>query len=407
LSRRAAAVAFVGRRPGLRISHNLVNSIVGVSYGRGLDAAIAAWAMEPLSMATESIPSGLTIPGLLTSPAISGVAVVATGTPGAPSTGTSNTPLSTPASTPAAPSALQTAVASAASSQAGLSGLLADLTSALQSPGLPTDVQAAAAQILGAQLALDPPPTAQNLQQAIAQSGLFLEAQLAQGGAPPDGDLKAALLNLIETLEASTDLSAPAAAASTGTGLGPPYAGAPLQGQPPATPLLTPDAALEMIAALLTKEAKGALSRQVLMQAASLPKSAQTSSTQAPAQRPGASWLFELLFAAPDGPAVAQFEIDRDGEPPHNGAPDSVWRVRFSLDFAPIGPIHARISLSGGQAHVALWAENEDTRSALDAQQADLANALLDDELTAQVAVFQGQPNVAPAPAGQFMNRAV
>jgi hypothetical protein len=104
---------------------------------------------------------------------------------------------------------------------------------------------------------------------------------------------------------------------------------------------------------------------------------------------------------------VAQFEIDRDGEPPQDGGPDPIWRVRFSLDFAPIGPIHARISLSGGQAHVALWAENGGTRSLLEAQQEDLTGALLEDELVAQVAVFQGQPNVAPAPAGHFMNRAV
>jgi hypothetical protein len=308
-------------------------------------------------------------------------------------------------------------VASAAGSQGGLSGLLADLTLALQSPGLPSDVQAAAAQILGAQLALDPPPTAEDLQQAIAQSGLFLEARVTQDGAPPSGDLKAALLNLIDTLGSSIGLGASAGLTTTGAPLPPPYAGAPLQGQPPTPPLLTPESALEMIAALLSKEAKGALSRQVLMQAASLPKSGQTSASQMSAsqmsasqgapQRSSASWLFELLFAAPDGPAVAPFEIDRDGEPPHDGAPDPIWRVRFSLNFAPIGPIHARISLSGGQAHVALWAEDEHTRSLLDAQQADLADALLDDELVAHVAVFQGQPNVAPAPAGHFMNRAV
>lgn len=361
-------------------------------------------------MATGSIPVGLTTPGLLTSAPVSGVAAV---TPGAPAAVTSNASVPAQDSSPAvsaasaAPSALQTAVANAAGSQAGLSGLLADLTSALQSAGLPPAVQAAAAQILGAQLALDPPPTAEGLQQAIAQSGLFLEAQIAQSGAPPDGDLKAALLNLIEGLETSTDLNTAASLSSTGNGPAPPYAGAPMQGQPPTAPLLPPEAALELIAALLTNEAKGALSRQVLMQAASLPKSGQTSSAQGLAQRSSASWLFELLFAAPDGPAVAQFEIDRDGDPPQDGAPDPIWRVRFSLDFAPIGPIHARISLSGGQAHVALWAENDETRSMLDAQQGNLADALREDDLDAQVAVFQGQPNLAPAPAGSFMNRAV
>ncbi len=354
-------------------------------------------------MATDSIPSVLTTPLGLARPPVSGVAAVTSGAPATATAGASAAPTAARPAPAAAPSALQTAVASAAGSQAGLAGLLANLERALQSPALPTQVQTAATQILDAQLTLDPPPTAQDLQQAVAQSGLFLEAQLAQTGAPPDGDLKAALLSLAATLEPLIGADVPA---TTGAGPAPPYAGAPLQGQPPAPPLLAPEAALELVAALLSKDAKGALSRQVLMQTASLPKSTQLSA-QGSAQKPGASWLFELLFAAPGGPAVAQFEIDRDGEPPHDGAPDPIWRVRFSLDFAPIGPIHARISLSGGQAHVALWAENDDTRSLLDAHQAELADALLEDELTAQVAVFHGRPNVAAAPAGQFMNRAV
>jgi hypothetical protein len=358
-------------------------------------------------MATDSIPSLLTTPGGLASSAIRGVAAVA---PVRPAAANASSDTAAPTATaPAAPSVLQTAVASAAGSQAGLAGLLADLTSALQSQALPADVQAAAAQILDAQLALDPPPTAETLRQAVGQSGLFLEAQLAATGAPPDGDLKAALLTLIQALDPDVGSEVgPAGAGATGAGPPPPYAGAPLQGQPPAAALLAPEAALEMVAALLSRDAKGALARQVLMQAASLPKSGQTAATQTSAQRSGpASWLFELLFAAPDGPAVAQFEIDRDGDPPKDGAPDPIWRVRFSLNFAPIGPIHARISLSGGQAHVALWAENDDTRSMLDAHQADLADALAEDEMTPHVAVFHGRPNVAPAAAGQFMNRAV
>jgi len=360
-------------------------------------------------MAMDSVSSLATNTVLTPSPAVSGVAAVAPRAPTAAVAGATTDPLAASATASPASSALQAAVTSAAGSQAGLSGLLANLTQALESPDLPSDVQAAALQILDAPLALDPPPTADDLQQAVAQSGLFLEAQLVQTGAPPQGDMKAALLNLIQTLEPSIDSDAPslgAAGASGLTGLPPPYAGAALQGQPPAAALLTSDAALEMVAALLSKEAKGALSRQVLMQAASLPKSSQASNRTA-AQRPSANWLFELLFAAPDGPAVAQFQVDRDGEPPHDGAPDPVWRVRFSLDFAPIGPIHARISLSGDKARVALWAENDETRAQLDAQQSDLADALIEDELTPEVAVFQGRPNVAPAPVGQFMNRAV
>jgi hypothetical protein len=355
-------------------------------------------------MAMDPLSSLATNPALTPTPAVAGVAAVVGRAPTAGVASASAAPLASGGTAAAASPALQAAVSHAAATQGGLAGLLADLTAALGSTTLPNDVEAAAAQILDAQLALDPPPSAQDLQQAVAQSGLFLEAQLADAGAPAAGDLKAALLTLAQTLEPLTDAEAPGS--SGGAGPPPPYAGAALQGQPPATAILPPDAALEMIAALLSKETKGALSRQMLMQAASLPKSGRTSAEGADA-RPSANWLFELLFAAPDGPAVAQFQIDREGEPPHDGAPDPIWRVRFSLDFAPIGPIHARISLSAGKAHVALWAENDVTRTQLEAQQGDLTDALREDDLVPEVAVFQGRPNAPPAPVGQFMNRAI
>jgi hypothetical protein len=354
-------------------------------------------------MAMDSVSSLATNPVLTPSPPVAGVAAVASRGPAAAVATPTTAPLTSDGTAAASP-ALQAAVSNAAGTQGGLAGLLANLDAALESMALPSDVEAAASQLLNAQLALDPPPSAQDLQQAISQSGLFLEAQIADGGAPPVGDLKAALLTLVQTLEPLTGGEAPAS--SAGAGPPPPYVGSPLQGQAPAAAALPPDAALEMVAALLAKEAKGALSRQVLMQAASLPKSS-LGTGQTSTQTQSASWLFELLFAAPDGPAVAQFQIDRDGEPPHDGAPDPIWRVRFSLDFAPIGAIHARISLSGGKAHVALWAENEGARMLLEAHQGDLADALLEDELIPEVAVFQGRPNAPPAPIGQFMNRAI
>jgi hypothetical protein len=302
-------------------------------------------------------------------------------------------------------SALQVAVANAAATQGGMAGLLANLVSLEESQSLPAAVQAAAAGLLGAQLPLDPPPTAGEVQQAVAQSGLFLEAQLAADGAPVGGDVKAMLFNLVQGLEAETS---GATSAPIGPSLAPPYPGAALQGQAPASPTLVPNAALEWVVVLLAKEAKGALSRQVLMQAASLPKSGQAAAAGQTASRGSAAhWLFELLLAAPDGPAVAEFEIDRDGGGREDRPSDPIWRVRFSLDFAPLGPVHARISLSGGRAHVALWAEDADTREFLNGAQGELADDLMGDDLIAEVAVFQGKPNAAPPPAGHFVNRAV
>ncbi len=58
-------------------------------------------------------------------------------------------------------------------------------------------------------------------------------------------------------------------------------------------------------------------------------------------------WNFEIPFATPQGTAMAQFEISRDGGGNEVEAAKRVWRARFSLDVEPAGPVHALISLSG------------------------------------------------------------
>ena len=56
-------------------------------------------------------------------------------------------------------------------------------------------------------------------------------------------------------------------------------------------------------------------------------------------------WNFEIPFATPQGTAMAQFEISRDGGEQEVEAAKRVWRARFSLDVEPAGPVHALISL--------------------------------------------------------------
>lgn len=306
---------------------------------------------------------------------------------------------------PAQTDAIAQAVQTASTGQSGLGALLADLTAVLQSPNLPPAVQAAAAQVLGFQLPIDPPPTAEDLRQAFLQSGLFLEAQLANNADEADGDLKAALLTLAQTLEAWTGGATGGGAKASST-LSPPYGGGPTQGQKPAQAGLTQDTSPDLAAARLMKETSGALLRQVLMQAAST-----ASSPRATASEKGAQWLFEIPLATPQGPAVAQFEIDRDGKKKSDEDEDeaeATWRVKFSLDLDQMGPVHAKISLSGGTARVALWAENSETLKALTEHQDDLSQDLMDDALTPEVRVMPGAPAAATPPrVGRFMDRSV
>jgi hypothetical protein len=312
-------------------------------------------------------------------------------------------PTQDPQTQQAAPSsALQTAVQAAVVNQGGLATLFADLNAALHSTHMPAAVQAAIAQVLGFQLPIDPPPSAAQWRRALAQSGLLMEAQLAAPDAATGDDLKTALLTLSQALQtwAGAAVTRPS---TTSPPPAPPRRGGPVQGQPATASGLPADASAETIAGRLMRQASAALSRQVLMQAAS----ASGGGGKAVDKTSPAHWLFEIPLATPRGAAVAQFEIDRDGSTAGASDAQPIWRARFSLDIDPIGPVHAEISLSGGKARVALWAANSETVDDLTARRDDLTQALRADALESTVAVFPGAPKVAPPPAGQFTSQAI
>ncbi len=304
--------------------------------------------------------------------------------------------------TPAPPAnPLAVATATAAGAQGPLAPLLANLAAAVQTSTLPRAVQAAAARVLALQPPLADHPTAGDLKQGLAQSGLMLEARIAADGAPPAADAKAALLVLRQALEATTPAT-PSAPASTPNAPAPPYRGGPLAAQPPAPPSPGADPANTQ---KLLQQTTAALSRQTLFQLASAPAAPQPAGSAS-----GPLWQFELPFATPQGAAMVPFEISRDDEeagPGARGDGEPAWRARFAVSLESSGPVHARISVRGGRARVTLWAEREATAGALAARQADLAQALLGDNLIAAVKVLPGAPDAAPAPAGQFLDKAL
>lgn len=326
----------------------------------------------------------------------------------AASLGTTGQPAAGPAPKAEAPPSvaaadvLTEAVRAAAARQDGLAALFADLAAALRSPALPAPLKTAVAQVLAYQLPGSPPPTAAELRQAVARSGLFLEARLASGAAPA-GDLKSALVDLVRAFQ-------PLAQPGAGPGQArpppaPPFKGGPVHGQVALNADFPADAPLPAIAERLARHAEGALDRQLMMQAASTPERPQ---------RPGSGpWLFELPLATPAGPSIAQFEIDRDdGGSPRGGEAEEdedsrLWRARFSLDLHGMGPVHARLTLGRGAIRVGLWAEDPATQADLDRRQGDLRASLLADNAAAEVHVGGGAPAAAIAPPGRFTDRAV
>lgn len=186
----------------------------------------------------------------------------------------------------------------------------------------------------------------------------------------------------------------------------PPFRGALPSPQPIASPSLAPDLPVASAGRQLLDQTEAALARQTLLQVASLPdRPDQIANTQNQQPR----WSFEIPFATPQGTAVAQFEIARDGgNEQATEAPSRIWRARFTLDVEPAGPVHALVSLVGDKTTVKIWAERPDTAERLRAGTEMLGNALRQADLVpGDILVGEGRPaQPAKAAAGHFLDRA-
>lgn len=189
----------------------------------------------------------------------------------------------------------------------------------------------------------------------------------------------------------------------------PPFRGATPSAQAVAVATIAPDAPASTTVRHLIEDTDGAIARQTLLQVASLPDRVDVQQPGARADQTLPRWSFEIPFVTPQGAAVAQFEVARDGG---NGseteATKKVWRARFSLDVEPAGPVHAIISLAGETTSVRMWAERPLTAAQLRANTAQLAHALRVAALEpGDIVIGEGEPpRSATAPAGHFVNRA-
>lgn len=290
----------------------------------------------------------------------------------------------------------------AASRQGGLAPLVADLAQAARNPALPSPVRSAAAQVLAQAMPLDARVGGGDVARALSQSGLFLEARLAATPhvSPMGQDMKAGLLLLRQALAAWL-AGAPRApeARSPARTPPPPYRAGGPRAQPAASPSLPPDASPSQIGQRLLAESESAVARQELLQIASLP-----AGDDHPVEAQVTRWMFEMPFTTPQGAAVAQFEISRDGRG-KGGEAQPTWRAAFSLDIEPLGPIHARVSLAGGQAIVGLWAERETGFASLEEGRELLGAALARADFKSEIAVHAGAPLTAQPQAGALVDQ--
>ena len=284
----------------------------------------------------------------------------------------------------------------------------------------------AALTLNAAAATLAPSPDIDVQEILLPQARLPVAEDIAMPGGAGRSPLSAALnggtsagatLNLLQ--EALQELSNPArlaAAAKDGRGGDvtfhtntppPPFRGALPAAQPIAAPTIAPDAPLSTTAHHLLDDTDAALARQTLLQVASLPDRIDAAPPKLDTTAP--RWNFEIPFVTPQGTAMAQFEISRDGGAEEVEAAKRVWRARFSLDVEPAGPVHALVSLSGETTSVRMWAERPATAAQLRAGAAQLSQALSRAELKpGDIVVRDGAPpQAAPARAGHFLDRAL
>lgn len=283
--------------------------------------------------------------------------------------------------------------------------------------------QAALPQAVAPNLAPSSSPVVDVQQILLPQARLsaaenFAAARNPLAAALDAGPSAGATLNLLQ--EALQELGNPARSAATpkdGRGADlvfhtntppPPVRGALPTAQPVALPTIAPHAPLEATAHHLLEDTDAAIARQTLMQVASLPDRIDTSAPKADMTMP--RWNFEIPFVTPQGTAMAQFEISRDGAEQEVEAAKRIWRARFSLDVEPAGPVHALISLQGDKTSVRIWAERPATADQLRAGASDLSQALSRAELKpGDIVIREGAPlQAAPAArAGHFLDRAL
>jgi hypothetical protein len=187
----------------------------------------------------------------------------------------------------------------------------------------------------------------------------------------------------------------------------PPFRGALPSAQPVAAPSIALTTPLSASSHQLLGDTDAAIARQTLLQVASLPDRVDATGARLDTTAP--RWSFEIPFVTPQGTAVSQFEISRDGGGSEVAGAKRVWRARFSLDIEPAGPVHALVSLSGERTSVRMWAERPATAAQLRAGAAQLSQALSRAELQpGDIVIRDGAPTPStPAPAGHFVDRAL
>ncbi|MFD2649592.1 flagellar hook-length control protein FliK [Devosia albogilva] len=246
--------------------------------------------------------------------------------------------------------------------QGAATALTATLTALVVRTGLPEPVMKAAQQVLSSRMEFGGATTLTGaaLKQAVANSGVFSEARLAGATNVPAADGKMALLALRDALGKWLGTSQqPIAAAAP---VPPPVRGmTPRARVPDLQPAAAPDpaASIEEIGRQALDRSEAALARLRLHQHAALPDADG---------RPAPAMTLDLPVMVGSYQALLHLQIRQEAESREGGPAERGWQMRFAINLPAMGEVGAQVSLRAGNVGVMLWATEEATAAALQAE---------------------------------------
>ncbi|MEK1836255.1 MAG: flagellar hook-length control protein FliK [Pseudomonas sp.] len=282
------------------------------------------------------------------------------------------------------------------SRQGSLDGLLKVLQNLPPSDQTSSALRAAVDKLLAGLPDVQQLSTPKGLAQALANSGLFLEAKLLTGQNPtltPDmkGDLLKLIAQLTPGLPANTNLNAIIAANTLAQAL-PSFVRSALGmlGQVSAKPLPTSFPLPERL--LQSQDGEGDLEHLLRLAAAAVSRlqSHQLSSLEQTGLtddgRLLSTWQLEIPMRNLQDIVPLQVKFQREEAPekeqPHERRDEHepkqpLWRVDLAFDMEPLGPLQIQAQLIKGSLSSQLWAERPYTASLIESNLAGLRERLL------------------------------
>jgi hypothetical protein len=315
-----------------------------------------------------------------------------------------------PVSQPA-PAILSAVLSEALAKQSSIAPLIANLDTLTKlSKPLPQSLQAAIEDVLQTLPLLTEDPSPQTVEQAVKRSGVFFENRLTQEFAAnpsattfmPPADFKAALLKLESVLVDLTpgELPLPKSQVAEGRLPSPHGSDAP-EPQSRGEATLSIASTQQDVVSVLAKQTESAIARLRVLQFASLPATPGAD----PQARPAQVWHLDIPLIINGQVGIIPLQIERETSRRDAAGMSHRWRLRFALDLAELGAVHALLAFSSGMVDVTLWAEREQTCALFKTMARELHYALMDEELdVAEIEFRAGHPRQAAKRAGSTLD---